>query len=135
MQDEAPGTLLEESARIPHCIPLLPATLFPTCIPKPQNFLTSYKDDPNVLFLGLLLHSEVWAGGPSGRCLFKGIITREHRHTVMCSETQMFPWILIFSDVYNNLVFSTKSGHRGFLGFHWQGSREQSIPSSDPGSG
>lgn len=27
MQDEAPGTLLGESARIPHCIPLLPATL------------------------------------------------------------------------------------------------------------
>ena len=57
------------------------------------------------------------------------------RLALMCTETQMFPWILIILSVYNSQVFSIKSGHRDFLGFLWQGRREQSILSPDPGSG
>lgn len=60
--------LLSIKGHPPHCIPLPPATRHtPVTISK---FRTPrlHLENPNILFCGLLLQSEVRAGEPSGRC-------------------------------------------------------------------
>lgn len=109
----------------PTAFPCSRHTLHLSGIPKPQNFLTSYRDNPSILFPGLLLQSKVWAREPSCRCHSKGKGIGEHRPIAMCPEIWMFPWILSFPIIYNSKVFSTKSGHGAFwvfIGRDW-GSR------------